>query len=91
MYKDITSHSQGDSERKPRVLANVSNGVEFIVHKHIYYCEEWLLTCRELGVKEMALHTEDMEDAKEKAIVEMIKLFGNAICKYQKAITELEN
>ncbi len=89
MYKDITTYSQRDKERKPSVLENETNGIGFTVHKHIYYGDEWLLTCRELGVEQFCLNTEDMEEAKEKAIVEMIKLLGEKICRYKKAIAEL--
>lgn len=90
MYKDITTHSQGKKDRSPGILENETNGVKFTVHKHIYYRDEWLLTCRELGVENRTLNTEDMEEAKEKAIIEMIQLLGNAISKYQKAIAEIK-
>lgn len=60
------------------------------MHKHICYGDEWLLTCRELGFEMRRLHTEDMEEAKEKAIIEMIQLLGKTISKYQKAIAEIE-
>lgn len=91
MYKDITTHSQGDKERKPSILENETNGIRFTVHKHIYYGNEWLLTCRDLGVEYLHLDTEDMEEAKEKGIVEMIKLLGNKINQYEKAIVEINN
>ncbi len=89
MYKDITTHHQGDKERKPRVLENETNGIKFTVHKHIYCGDEWILTCRELGVEQFRLNTEDMEEAKEKGIIEMIKLLGKKINQYEKAITEI--
>lgn len=89
MYKDITTYRQSEKDRSPRILENQTNGVKFTVHKHIYYGDEWLLTCRELGVENRILNTEDMEEAKEKAIIEMIQLLGKAISKYQKAITEI--
>ena len=90
MYKDITTHSQRDTDRKRRILENETNGVKFTVHKHIYYGDEWLLTCRELGVENRTLNTEDMEEAKEKAIIGMIQLLGMAINKYQKAIADIK-
>lgn len=89
MYKDITTYSKSEKDRTPRVLENEANGIEFTVHKHIYYGDEWLLTCRELGIEMKSLNTQDMEEAKEKAIIEMIQLLGNAISKYQKAIQEI--
>lgn len=89
MYKDITTYSREDKERKVRILENVSEGVRFLVHKHIYYGDKWLLSCSELGVEKMDLKTEDMEEAKEKAIIEMIKLLGIAMQKYGNAIKEI--
>ena len=91
MYKDITTHSQRDKERKPSILENETNGIRFTVHKHIYYGDEWLLTCRDLGVEHLHLETEDMEEAKEKGIVEMIKLLSDKISQYEKAIVEINN
>lgn len=90
MYKDITTYSQRDTNKSPRILENETNGVKFTVHKHIYYGDEWLLTCRELGVENRILNTEDIEEAKEKAIIEMIQLLGKAIRKYHKAIAEIK-
>ncbi len=34
MYKDITTYSQKDKERKPSILENETNGIRFTVHKH---------------------------------------------------------
>lgn len=90
MYKDITTHSRRDKERKPRILENETNGIKFLVHKHIYYGDEWLLTCRELGVEHLHLNTDDMEEAKENGIVEIIKLLGGKINQYKKAIAEIK-
>lgn len=90
MYKDITTHSQGDKDRTPRVLENETNGIKFTVHKHIYYGDEWLLTCRELDVEHLRLNTNDMEKAKENGIVEMIKSLGGKINQYEKAIVEIK-
>ncbi len=89
MYKDITTHSQRDKGRKPSILENETNGIKFKVHKHICYGDEWLLTCREIGVEQLHLNTNDMEEAKEKGIIEMIKLLGEKISRYKKAISEI--
>ncbi len=89
MYKDITSYSRGDKDRIPGVLENETNGIKFTVHKHIYYGDEWVLTCREIGVEHLRLNTEDMEEAKEKGIVEMIQLLGIEISRFKKAISEI--
>lgn len=89
MYRDITTHSQRDKERKMSILENETNGIKFTVHKHICYGDEWLLTCREIGVEHLRLHTEDMEEAKEKGITEMIRLLGIEISRFEKAIAEI--
>lgn len=89
MHKDITTYSQRDKERKPRILENETNGIKFLVHKHIYYGDEWLLTCRKIGVEHLHLNTDDMEEAKEKGIIEMIRLLGIEISRYEKAISEI--
>lgn len=90
MYKDITTYSQEDKVRKPSILENETNGIRFTVHKHIYYGDEWLLTCRELGVEHLRLNTNDMEEAKINGIVNMIKLLGEEIRRCKKAIAEID-
>lgn len=89
MYKDITTYSKNDTERKPRVLENIANGVKFTVHKYVGLGDEWFIDCRELGIILMALHTEDMEEAKEKAIVEIESQLNRKIDKYLDAISAL--
>lgn len=91
MYKDITTYSRNDKDKKPRILENEANGIKFTIHKHIYYGDEWLLTCREIGVEHLHLHTDDMKEAREKAIIEMIRLLGIKISRFEKAIAEINN
>ena len=69
MYKDITTHSRNDVKSEIRVLENEANGIKFRVHKHIDYGNEWLLSCYELNISNVPLETEDMNEAKEKALV----------------------
>lgn len=89
MYKDITIHSRNDVKSGIHVLENEANGIRFRVHKHIDYGNEWLLSCYELDISKVPLETEDMNEAKEKALVKMAEIFGKMIRKYQKAINEL--
>lgn len=49
------------------------------------------MTCRELGVEQKQLHTENMEEAKKLGIRTMKELFKDKIEKFQKAIEQLEN
>ena len=86
MYKDITTYSRNDVKREIRVLENEANGIKFWVHKHIDYGNEWLLSCYELNISNVPLKTEDMNEAKEKALVEMAKFFNKMVQKYKKAI-----
>lgn len=91
MYRDVTTYDRRDKERKPSILENNVNGISFRVHKHIYYGDQWLLTCRELGVEQNQLHTEDMEEAKKLGIEKMKELLNSKIKKFQEAIEQLEN
>lgn len=90
MYKDITTHSRNDVKSEIRVLENEVNGIKFMVHKHIDYGNEWLLSCYELNISNVSLETEDMNEAKEKALVEMAEFFNKMVQKYKKAIEELK-
>ena len=89
MYKDITSYSRGDTERKPSVLQNEANGIVFRVHKHIYYGDQWLLSCKELNVDKIPLNTDNMEIAKEKGCLKMIELLNRKAEEYKKAVDSL--
>ena len=86
MYKDITVHNKYDKERNPSVLENNMGEIMFRVHKHIYYGEQWLLTCREFEIEQERLHTENMEEAKKLGIERMKKLINKRIEKYQKVL-----
>ncbi len=91
MYKDITTYDRRDVERKPSILENNVNGISFRVHKHIYYGNQWFLTCRELGAERVQLHTENIEEAKKLGIKKMKELLNSKIKKFQEAIEQLEN
>lgn len=91
MYRDITTYSKNDKDRSPRILEGNLNGIKFIVHKHIYYGDDWLLSCNELDVDKLELHTDDMEKAKEVALNKLLELFKNRMEKYEKAINEIKN
>ena len=91
MYKDITTHSRNDVKSEIRVLENEVKGIKFMLHKRIDYGNEWLLSCYELNISKVPLETEDMNEAKEKALVEMAEFFDKMVQKYKKAIEELKN
>lgn len=89
MYKDITSYNRGDIEKTPRVLQNEANEIVFRVHKHIYYGNQWLLSCDELNVDKIPLNTDNMEIAKEKGRLKMIELLNRKAEEYKKAADSL--
>ena len=68
-WKDVTSYSKGDTERKPRVLeCELAPGITIRVHKHIAWGEEFLLTSRKLEFDCTELNTADLEEAKAVAL-----------------------
>lgn len=91
---DISSYSQREKDRAPRVLLfeEESTGICFKIHRHIYYPGTWLLSCDGVCDKEN-LRTDDFEEAKKKAFqkikelvqgkVNLLKKFANEIEKYQ--------
>lgn len=67
-WKDITTYAQSDTEKKPSALLCLLNKqIEFKVHKHIYYGDEWLLSCKLFNIDMEWLGTEDLYEAKTKA------------------------
>lgn len=90
MYKDVTNYSRDSKERKPSILGNNVNGIMFRVHKHVYYGDQWLLTCRELDIEQERLHTEDMEEAKKFGIERMRELLNRKVEKFKRAIEQLD-
>lgn len=89
MYRDITTYSRKtQSPKEPYVLENELNGIRFNVHKHVHYGDKWLLSCYELRIEKKNLHTTDIEDAKRKAIIEMLDSFHKTIDRYSSAIEQ---
>lgn len=79
----MTTYRHGDNERKPRILeCKLNDLIVLKVHKHIYYEDEWLLSCSFLGFDCRQLGTMDMEQAKSIALAvayEELENMGNAI------------
>lgn len=69
-WRDITSYSQTNIERIPRTwelrLAELNYRV--IVSRHIYYENTWLLTCKSIDIEHFDLETDDVDEAKNKAL-----------------------
>ena len=70
IWKDVTTYKQGDAERKPNVIdCKLSKSINLRVHKHIYFGEEWLLSCVFIGIERLQLNTTDIEEAKKLALI----------------------
>lgn len=79
-WQDGTSYSKSDKERIPRILEVNVRGLTIIIHRIIHY-DEWHLTVRgKLNIKDLQLHTEDLEEAKIKGM----EIVMNEILKLEK-------
>lgn len=67
---DITSYKKGDTERIPKTWELKLEELRYrvIVTRHIYYENTWLLTCREANIELHDLKTDNVEEAKYKAL-----------------------
>ena len=75
-WKDVSSYSQGDKERIPTVLElrRLSPfNTRLILHRHIYYPNTWLVSCKGTYIDKVDLHTDNVEEAKCLAVDYMIK------------------
>lgn len=77
-WRDVTSYKQGDTERVPRTWELKLEELKYkvIVTRHIYYENTWLLTFREANIELRDLETDDVEEAKNKAL-EIVKNYLN--------------
>ena len=92
-WKDITTYSQRDTERIPRTwkLTLEEINYEIIVTRHIYYEDTWLLTCRKANIDMLDLKTDDIEEAKEKALKLIYNYLNEFIDKFLKEIRNIES
>lgn len=62
---DITTYSQQDREKIPRVLDVRIDGLEFSyrVHRNIYYPGTWFVTCDRLRIAQEDLKTDSLDEA----------------------------
>lgn len=87
---DVTSYSQTDKERIPKILRFVTeSGVIFTIHRHLYYPDTWLISS--LGICEnVDLGTDDFEEAKVKGMLYIKSILDRKRMKYQSAVEELD-
>lgn len=69
-WRDVTSYRQGDTERVPRTWELKLEELKYkvIVTRHRHYENTWLLTFREANIELRDLETDDVEEAKNKAL-----------------------
>lgn len=89
MYRDISTCSQREKDTKePHTPENKVNGIRFTVHKQTSYKDQWFLSCQELRIEKKNLRTEDMEDAKRKAVIEILISLNMTVERYSRAIEQ---
>lgn len=89
MYRDITTYSRdAENPKEPYILENELNGIKFNVHKHAHYGDKWLLSCYELRIEKKNLRTANIEDAKRKAIIEILISLNMTVKRYNRAIEQ---
>lgn len=89
---DETSYSKTDKQRIPSVIkCAITPNVEFNVHKHIYYGDDWLLSSVFAGLDKIELHTSDLSEAKSRAIEVMIQRLSQRKDEICNALNALSN
>jgi hypothetical protein len=70
IWKDCTSYSRNDKERKPTIFElKLPSGLRIsIVNGHIYYKGQWIMHCFDIGIDTHPLNVKTQEEAQEKAI-----------------------
>ena len=80
VWKDTTSYSRWDDKRIPRTWkAELPCDARLIVTKHIDYGEEWTTSCYPLYDEIRPLGTEDLEEAKRKAMEMFVSETGSIV------------
>lgn len=83
-WRDVTSYSQGDKKRIPRVWELEGTPAKITVHRYSGIPDTWFVTCREIGLETKALALVDIDDAQQEAI----SIVQERICQ---RITELQD
>lgn len=83
--KDITTHSQADKERDPRIIELKVCGIAFRVHRYIHIPGTWFLSCYEFGINKEDMNTDDLKEAIHKARAFMVGYLDAKIIRMQKA------
>ena len=70
MWKNVTSYSRGDKERKPTSFEVASGKLRiYITCGHISYRGEWIMYCKAVGIDALHMKTcRTQDDAENRAI-----------------------
>ncbi len=84
---DATSYRRGErAGGNPRTLTlEVVTGMHITVTKHIHFDDEWTARAPELGVDRVGLGTEDLSDAKTKALEICLNLARKKAARFKEA------
>lgn len=90
-WRDETSFSQDDRTRVPRTWVLAWGELRIAVTKYVGYGDEWTLRAPELGYPEnVGLKTEDVEEAKRKALEICLKEAQEKSALFTEIISSLE-
>lgn len=67
-WKDQTSFSRGETDRTPRVWTGRVGAVSIAVLRHRDYPDTWVMQCELISLWPRDLETNDVDDAKRKAL-----------------------
>ena len=75
MWKDATSYSQGDKERKPTSFEVASGELRiYITCRHISYRGEWIMHCKAVGIDTLHMKTCKTQGDAEKRAIHNVRL-----------------
>ena len=89
---DSTTHSKFDKERKPRIISlNLTKRYTLVVHRHITDESTWFMTIHNTRIDMVDLYTDDLHEAKSKAIAHAIEFLYEQKEELEAAIHQLED
>lgn len=75
MWKDITTFSKGDKERKPTIFEAKHGDLRIVIlNSHINYRGEWVMHCRALAIDTLPLKIANTKEDAEKLALEIVGL-----------------
>lgn len=92
---DTTSYSRGDTKREPRIWSlEVAKNINVTVHKYAGCGDAWFVSAyvgRWRVVDCVDLHTEDVAQAKEKAVQKIREVLQIFKVEFENALNALNN